>query len=114
MVRVLVADDHEPFLAAARAVVRAAAGFKLLALARSGEEAIALAESTSPDLVVLDVHMPGVDGVEAARRILGRRPATIALLVSASELPEAARAVGLTSRKEHFGPGLLRLVWERR
>jgi two-component system invasion response regulator UvrY len=114
MVRVLVADDHEPFLVAAGEVVAATHGFELVALARSGEEAIALAESAAADLVVLDVHMPGIDGVEAARRILVRRPAIVALLVSASELPEAAHAVATASGKEHFGPGLLRLVWERR
>ncbi len=115
VVRVLVADDHEAFLDAARAVVTATAGFELVALARSGEDAVALCRSLAVDLAVVDINMPGVSGVEAARRILRARPATRALLVSTyreEDLPHPVRSCGAPyAHKESFGPELLRSVW---
>jgi DNA-binding NarL/FixJ family response regulator len=108
---VLVADDHEPFLDAARAVVAALPGFELVALARSGEEAVALADSLAADIVVLDIKMPGIGGIEAARRIVAARPATSAVLVSTyrpDDLPAAARTCGAAYVHKHeFGPASL-------
>jgi DNA-binding NarL/FixJ family response regulator len=111
MVRVLVADDHEPFLEAARAVVAATPGFELVGEARSGEEAVELAGSLAADLVLLDINMPGLGGIGAARQIAATRPETLAVLVStygAEELPAAARGCGARYlHKRHFGPSAL-------
>ena len=91
MIRVVVADDHPPFLRAARAVVGATPGFELVGAAGSGEEAIELAATARADLVLLDVHMPGIGGIEAARRITG------AVCVLPVELPRG-RAAGRGAR----------------
>ena len=84
MVRVLTADDQPRFLAVARELVGAAAGFELIGEASTGEEAVALATELRPDLVLMDVNMPGIGGVEAARRITAARLATLTVLVSAA------------------------------
>jgi DNA-binding NarL/FixJ family response regulator len=111
MVRVLVADDHEPFLEAARAVVDATPGFELVAEARTGEEAVTLATALGVDVAILDINMPGLSGIEAARRILTYRPSTRAVLVSTyadADVPAAARDSGATYlRKQKFGPRTL-------
>ena len=73
-VRVLVADDHAPFRRAARSVLSAAAGFQLVGEATSGEEAVALADSLRPDLVLMDIVMAGIGGIEAARSITAAHP----------------------------------------
>ncbi len=68
-VRVLVVDDSQVFRDAAAEVVAATPGFELVAEAESGEGAIAIAELLHPDLVLIDVRMPGLGGIESARRI---------------------------------------------
>jgi two-component system invasion response regulator UvrY len=115
-VRVLVVDDQAPFRRAARQVVDATSGFELAGEAASGEEAIDLARSLEPDLVVMDIHMPGIGGVEASRRLSGRPNGVVTVLVSTyrrEDLPEAARsspAMGYL-HKEEFGPGTLGALW---
>jgi response regulator NasT len=69
------------------------AGFDVVAEARDGEEAVALAAETEPDLAVMDVKMPRLDGIEAARRILERRPIPIVMLTAFSEQGLVGRAV---------------------
>jgi two-component system invasion response regulator UvrY len=118
-VRVLVADDQAPFRGAARAVVAATPGFQLVGEAVSGEEAVELAASLAPDLVVLDVNMPGIGGIEASRRIAGLGRPAITVLVSsyrAEDLARHARSCGATAyvHKEDFGPRVLRAVWTAR
>ena len=66
-VRVLVADDQAPFRRAARSVVGATTDFELVGEASSGEEAVALVGSLRPDLVLMDIAMDGIGGIEAAR-----------------------------------------------
>jgi DNA-binding NarL/FixJ family response regulator len=114
-VRVLVADDQAPFRRAARSVVRATAGFELVAEAVSGEEAMALADELEPDLVLMDVRMPGIGGIEATTRIAAAHPRTLTVLLStyrAEDLPAAARSCGAAAyvHKSEFGPSLLRRV----
>ena len=74
-VRVLVVDDQEPFRLAAAAVVAAADGFELVGSADTGEASIAAVEELQPDLVLMDIHLPGLDGLESTRQIRARRPA---------------------------------------
>src|SRR5438477_507007 len=69
------------------------AGFEVCAEARDGEEAVALARSEQPDLAIMDVKMPKVDGIEAARRILDERPIPIVMLTAYGQQELVSRAV---------------------
>src|ERR1700756_4444379 len=71
----------------------AQAGFEVCAEARDGEEAVELARSEQPDLAVLDVKMPKLDGIEAARRILEERPIPIVMLTAYGQEELVSRAV---------------------
>jgi signal transduction histidine kinase/CheY-like chemotaxis protein len=118
-VKVLVADDQPQFLSAARSVVERTSGFELVGEAASGEEALELAALLRPDLMVIDITMPGIGGIEAARRIISRQPDAVAVLVSTyreEDLPPAAHTCGAVGyiHKEAFGPDSLRDVWGRR
>jgi two-component system, NarL family, invasion response regulator UvrY len=95
--RVLVADDQAPFRKAARAVLEVAPEFEVVGEVTSGEEAVDEAELLRPDLVVMDVKMEGIGGVEATRRILAARPETLVVLVStyrSEDVPEAVAESG--------------------
>ena len=69
------------------------AGFEVVAEARDGREAVELAAEHEPDLAVMDVKMPELDGIEAARRMLERRPLPIVMLTAFSEADLVSRAV---------------------
>jgi DNA-binding NarL/FixJ family response regulator len=114
-VRVVVADDQAPFRRAARSVLRASDEFELVGEARSGEAAVALARSLRPDLVLLDIKMEGVGGIEAARSIAASNPATLTVLVSTyreEDLPAEARSCGAVGyiHKSEFGAPALRAL----
>jgi DNA-binding NarL/FixJ family response regulator len=113
---VLIVDDQGPFRVAMRSVVEAAPGFECLAEAESGEHAVASASSLEPDLVLMDVEMPGLGGIAATREIKGNRPSTVVVLVSAThpdDLPPDAAACGgdLMVWKPHLRPRLLEEIW---
>lgn len=115
--QVLVVDDQAPFRAAERAVLDRLPGFVLQAEAASGEEAIELAEALAPDLVLMDINMGEVDGIEATRRILAGRPGTKVILVSTyalDELPSGARTSGAVGyvNKDELSPRAIRRLWE--
>jgi DNA-binding NarL/FixJ family response regulator len=118
-VRVLVADDQAPFRRAARSVVAATREFELVGEATSGEEAVALVESLRPDLVLMDIAMAGIGGIEAAGAIRAAHPETVTVLVSTyreEDLPPEARACGAAAylHKSDFGGQALRELWNRR
>ena len=71
----------------------ARAGFEVVAEARDGGEAIELARAATPDLALLDVRMPGVDGIDAARAMLEERPIPIVMITAYSQRDVVARAV---------------------
>jgi two-component system, response regulator PdtaR len=91
-VKILIAEDETIIRMDLRALLEGA-GFDVCAEAKDGEEAVALARSEQPDLAVLDVKMPRLDGIEAARRILDERPIPIVMVTAYGERELVARAV---------------------
>ena len=73
-IRVLIADDHQQFRAGLRALLASATDLELAGEAGNGEQAIRLATELQPDVIVMDLQMPGVGGIEATRRILHSSP----------------------------------------
>ncbi len=73
-IHLLVADDHRTFRDGVRALLRREPTIEIVGEATTGEEAIALAEERQPDVVLMDLHMPSVNGIEATRRILHHSP----------------------------------------
>jgi two-component system, NarL family, invasion response regulator UvrY len=115
-VSVLIVDDQAPFRAAARSVVRATSGFFVAGEASSGEEAVEQASSLEPDLVLMDINMEGIGGIEATRRIYAGHPDARVVLLStydAQDLPADARTCGAVAyvHKERFDPDVLVGVW---
>ena len=116
VVRVLIVDDQAPFLRAMSAVIEETIGFKIVGEASSGEEAIVTADALLPDLVLMDVNLPGIDGVEATRRLLGRQSPPVVLLLSTYDEDAGARFVAECEAsgyvtKSAFGPDRLREAW---
>ncbi len=116
VVRVLVVDDVPAYLGAMVAVVVETPGFEVVGEASSGEDALVVATRSLPDLVLMDVHLPGIDGVEATRRLmLGARPPTVVLLSTYDD--EAGQQFlaesGATAyvHKALFGPDRLEQAW---
>src|SRR5262245_43579558 len=90
--RVLVAEDETIIRLDLRGMLEAA-GLEVCAEARDGEEAVRLARETEPDVVLLDVKMPRLDGIEAARQILDERPLPIVMVTAYGEQELVSRAV---------------------
>ncbi len=109
-VRVLVADD-QPVVRQGLRVILAAAGLEVVGEAADGEEAVALAARRRPDVVLMDVRMPGVDGIEATRRIVAAGDGPAVLVVTTFDLDEhlfaALRAGAAGFVLKHAEPGEL-------
>lgn len=114
-VRVVTVDDQAVFRRAAEMVISHSPGFELAGEAASGEEGLEVVERLRPDLVLLDVRMPGMDGVETARRLTTRRPEVVTVLISAGGASAAPGASGCGAAalvaKRDFRPSLLRRLW---
>jgi two-component system, NarL family, invasion response regulator UvrY len=115
-VGVLAVDDQTIFLDVARDVVAATPGFSWVGAATSGEEALDAVTELEPELVLLDVRMPGMDGIETAQRISERHPDIVVVLISVDESPAITPAVESSGaaavvRKREFGPTMLRRLW---
>jgi AmiR/NasT family two-component response regulator len=90
--RILLAEDETIIRLDLREILERA-GFEVCAEARDGEEAVELASSAKPDLAILDVKMPKLDGIDAAKRILGERPIPIVILTAYGQEELVSRAV---------------------
>jgi two-component system, NarL family, invasion response regulator UvrY len=115
-VRVLIVDDQAVFRGIAREVIDATPGFASVGEAASGEEGLAAVAELEPHLVLLDVRMPGLDGIEVSRQLQATHPDTVVVLISVEDsidLPSAARvAKGIPLlRKQDFGPRSLKRIW---
>ncbi len=116
-VRVLIVDDQLPFRNAARGVVDRLAGFDVIGEAESGEEAVSMATELGPDLVLMDINMGEMDGIEATRVITDATPSVMVVLLSTYELddlPSEARTAGASAYvpKDDFGGRGIRALWE--
>lgn len=116
-VTVLAVDDQETFRRAARSLIAATPGFEQVGEAASGVEALELAQELRPDLVLIDVRMPGMDGIEMARRLAeGDRSAIVVLtsIEDVSELPSVLASGGAEAyvRKQDLNPEVLRQIWD--
>lgn len=119
VVSVLVVDDQLPFRLAARAVLRRTEAFELVGEAADGDEAVVLAAELRPNLILMDINMPTVNGIEATRQIMEQMPDTTVFLCSTYEvadLPPEAATSGYAAyvNKEELGPDLLRRLWDER
>ena len=115
-VRVLIVDDQEPFRMAARMVVEATEGFEVVGESETGEDSVDKAGALGPDLVLMDVNLPGIDGLEATRRILAADRPPVVLLVSTYEAEEyepRASECGAAAYipKSVFSPDRLETAW---
>ena len=123
MIRILVVDDHPVVRAGIVALLEAAPDVTIVGTAASGEEALALVPSTAPDLVVMDLRMPGIDGDEATARILAAHPAVRVLILTTYETDDAilseeeaavARRWGLYRGRLHVVPNGLATLWHKK
>jgi two-component system invasion response regulator UvrY len=113
-IRVLIADDSPAFRRVARQVIELSPGFELVGTAATSEEAVELTRKLRPDLVLMDVRMPTMGGLDAARTLAADCAARVVLIsggrredtpgLSATDLPYMA--------KTSFGPGALQALWD--
>jgi CheY-like chemotaxis protein len=113
-VRVLIVDDERFFQDVAHELVDATSGFEWVGAACSGEEGLDEADRLRPDLILMDVRMPGIGGMEAARRMSARGTPAIVVLISAEEtLADApSDTVSKIVPKRKLSRALLRRLWE--
>lgn len=116
VVGVVTVDDQPFFRVVARDVIEATAGFEAVGEASSGEEALGIIAHVDPKLVLVDVRMPEMDGIETTRRIKAAHPEVVVVLISIEEaihLPASAGSSGAAAlvRKQDFGPSALRRLW---
>lgn len=113
-VRVLIVDDQEPFRTAMAAVVEETPGFVIVGSAESGEESLVAAAELRPQLVLMDINLPGIDGLEATQRLTAAPDGPVVVLLSTYEGDQfdvegcgAAAYIG----KATFGPTRLSQTW---
>jgi DNA-binding NarL/FixJ family response regulator len=116
-VRVLIVDDQEPFRTVARMVVELTDGFEVVGEAVTGEDSVISARVLKPDLVLMDVNLPGISGLEATEQILAEPTPPVVLVLSTYEPEEyAPRAAGVGAAayipKSTFDPEVLAGAWE--
>lgn len=114
-VRVLVVDDQEPFRRAMATVVDVTEGFVLVGEVASGEESLAAASELRPQLVLMDVNLPGIDGIEASRRLRSSPEGPVVVLLSTYDEDRfdlVGSGAACYVSKAAFGPDRLVEAWE--
>jgi DNA-binding NarL/FixJ family response regulator len=92
-IRVLIADDHRLFAEALEAILTAEPEIEVVGLARDGEQAVEQSLALKPDVILMDIAMPGVDGVEATKRIRKKhKRACVLMLTGSNSRSDVARA----------------------
>ncbi|MEP7019683.1 MAG: response regulator transcription factor [Pseudonocardiales bacterium] len=114
-VRVLIVDDQPPFRAVARTLVSLLKGWSVVGEVATGEDAVTAAGTTSPGVVLMDINLPGISGIEATRQIVESDPTIRVVLMStyqADDLPADALSCGAAAyvRKEDLTPKVLREI----
>lgn len=102
MIAVLVVDDHAAILKALQCAIERSNDIKVLAMAASGEEAIACVGSHCPDVIVMDISMPQMDGIEVTRQILVRCPLSRILMLSTYDGPSFIRRAVEAGARGHI------------
>jgi DNA-binding NarL/FixJ family response regulator len=114
-VRVLIVDDQEPFRRAMTTVVDVTDGFEAVGTAATGEESLDAAATLGPDLVLMDVNLPGIDGIEATRRLVTRDAGPVVFLLSTydeDQVDAAGCGAAAYIPKAAFGPDRLSAEWQ--
>jgi DNA-binding NarL/FixJ family response regulator len=93
MLRILIADDHEVARQGIRALLEGHAGWEVCAEAKDGREAVEFANTVNPDLILLDIGMPNLNGLEAARQILASYPELPILILTMHDSDQVVREV---------------------
>jgi DNA-binding NarL/FixJ family response regulator len=115
-VRIVTVDDQPYFREAARTIIARVAGFEVVGETASGDEALDLSRELDPDMVLVDVRMGGLDGIETARRLMAEDPTRVVVLVSSADVRELsllAESCGAAAilRKHWLTPLLMRGLW---
>jgi DNA-binding NarL/FixJ family response regulator len=112
-VRVLVVDDSEVVRNVLCAVVAATPGFEIVGVASSGRETLAVIGSLAVELVLVDLNMPDLDGIETGRVIRRQHPNVIVLLLTAAGRPSVRESWLTVEDKRDLSPELLADFWRR-
>jgi DNA-binding NarL/FixJ family response regulator len=104
VIRLLIADDHPVFRYGLKALLETEPGFEIVGEASNGEEAVKLAREVQPDVILMDITMPGLNGIEATRQILGDNPEIGILMVRLRRGRDPARHPGGCPWRGHFQP----------
>jgi DNA-binding NarL/FixJ family response regulator len=113
-VGVLVVDDQDQFRRAMASVVEETEGFAVVGAVASGEASVAAAAELGPDLVLMDINLPGIDGIEAARQISAQEPAPVVILLSTYDEDDFDRSGSGASAycsKATLSPARLQQLW---
>ena len=112
----MTVDDQAGFRAVARELIETTGGFDPVMEAASGPEALEAVERVRPELVLVDVRMPGIDGIETTRRLTACEAPPVVVLITSGECADvahAARSCGAVAllAKQNINPAVLRGIW---
>jgi len=107
-IRILIADDHQPFRRGLRAMLTSETDLAVVGETETGQETVVQAEALQPDLILMDLHMPGVNGLEATRRILHTSPHIRVLVLTMADDDESVFAALQAGARGYLVKGALK------